>query len=330
MRIADCGIIRQQHRPRLPARGGILFRVPIPRSAMVKLCHFSDIHLTTRPLGWKVRDLFGKRATGWFNITALGRGGRFKHASSVVDVLRNDFATRGFDRLVFSGDATMLGFDSEMAAAAEALGVGDGALPPAIAVPGNHDVYVSRAELAFEAMFGPWQKGLRIENRHYPFVCKVGHIWLIGVNSARANPWPWDASGKVGEPQLQRLRELTAGLDPGPRVVVSHYPILMANRKPEPRFHRLSDWKRVRDVAAECGIGLWLHGHKHGWYVVPPGENLPFATICAGSGTQTKRWGYHEYTIEGRNLKGLRRVYDPVSGAFIDAETFDLEIPAPV
>jgi 3',5'-cyclic AMP phosphodiesterase CpdA len=296
---------------------------------MIRLCHFSDIHLTARPLGWTVRDMFGKRTTGWFNLSALGRGKRFRHAPSVVEVLRRDLAARGYDHIAFSGDATMLGFESEMFAAAEALGVNDESLPPGMAVPGNHDVYVGRAERrrAFEEAFRPWQQGRRVGESHYPFARKVGHIWLIGVNSARANVLPWDASGKVGEKQLERLRELTATLDAGPRIVVSHYPILMPGRKPEPRFHRLRDWRRVRDVAAECGVSLWLHGHKHAWYVLPAGENLPFAAICAGSGTQTKRWGYHEYAIDGWKLAGLRRVYDPAAGAFTDADTFELELP---
>jgi 3',5'-cyclic AMP phosphodiesterase CpdA len=278
-----------------------------------------------------VRDVLGKRTTGWVNIRLLGRGGRFKHAPSVTDVLRRDLATRGFDHLVFSGDATMLGFDAEMLVAATALGVGDEALPPCIAVPGNHDVYVSRAERrgAFEAAFAPWQQGRRVGEAVYPFARKVGHVWLIAVNSAKANFWMWDASGKVGESQLERLRELTASLDEGPRIVVSHYPILTKKRLPEPRFHRLRDWKRVRDMAVECGISLWLHGHRHGWYVLPAGEDLPFAAICAGSSTQTKRWGYHEYTIDGWKLAGLRRVFDRKAGAFQDTNTFELELPQP-
>jgi 3',5'-cyclic AMP phosphodiesterase CpdA len=296
---------------------------------MVRLCHFSDIHLTASPMGWSVRDLFGKRVTGWFNLNALGRGTRFKHAPSVVDVLRREFATRGYDHLAFSGDATMLGFESEMRVAAAALGVGDESLPPCIAVPGNHDVYIGRVERRrlFEASFGPWQQGRRVGDFYYPFAQKVGHVWLIGVNSARANLLPWDASGKVGKLQLDRVRELCATLDAGPRVVVSHYPILTPARKPEPRFHRLRDWRAVRDVAAECGVSLWLHGHKHTWYVLPAGENLPFAAICAGSGTQTKRWGYHEYEIDGPKLAGLRRVYDPEAAAFVDADRFELELP---
>jgi hypothetical protein len=296
---------------------------------MVKLAHFSDVHLTARRLGWTVRDVFGKRTTGWVNVNLLGRGGRFRHAESVVDVLRRDLAARGLDHIVFSGDATMLGFDTEMAAAAAALGVGDEALPPCTAVPGNHDVYVSRTERrgAFEAAFAGWQQGHRTGKAIYPFARKVGHVWLIAVNSAKSNFWMWDATGKVGEKQLARFRELCAGLDAGPRIVVSHYPILTRKRIPEPRFHRLRDWDRVRDAAAECGICLWLHGHRHSWYVLPAGEDLPFAAICAGSSTQTKKWGYHEYAIEGWKLTGLRRIFDPETAAFRDTESFELMLP---
>src|SRR5262249_25631415 len=134
---------------------------------------------------------------------------------------------------------------------------------------------------------------------------------------------------RVGKSQLARLRELAATLDDGVRVVVSHYPILMANRKPEPRFHRLRDWARGRDAAAEGRGNLWLHGHKHAWDVPPVGENLPFACVCAGSSTQTTRWGYHEYAIDGWKLSGLRRVFDQQAGAFADADVFELDLTPP-
>src|SRR3954471_8409976 len=89
----------------------------------VRLAHFSDVHLTARPLGWRVRDAFNKRTAGWVNLAVLGRGARFRHADDVAAALRRDFASRGFDQLVFSGDATALGFPTEMAEAARRLGV---------------------------------------------------------------------------------------------------------------------------------------------------------------------------------------------------------------
>ena len=297
----------------------------------IRLSHFSDVHLTSRPLGFRPRDLFGKRTTGWINVALLGRGNRFKHADTVVDALRREFRERPCDQLIFSGDATTMAFDNEMMAAATRLGVGDESLPPCIAVPGNHDLYTYGAarERAFERAFAPWQQGERVDEQHvYPFARKVGHLWLIALNSSTPNLIPIDASGKVGEPQLERFRELVSKLDPGPRIVVSHYPILTKDRKPEAKWHRLRDWRRVRDVAAQCGVSLWLHGHKHAWYVLPAGENQPFPSICVGSSAQTDRWGYDEYTIDGWQVHGLRRVYDSQSGRFKDDATFELAMPA--
>jgi hypothetical protein len=201
-----------------------------------------------------------------------------------------------------------------------------------IAVPGNHDLYTVRVfhTQSFEKAFAPWQTGERVDDHTYPFARKVGHVWLIALNSAAPNFWPWDASGKVGAVQLERLRRLAVKLDPGPRVVVSHYPLLTRHRKPEARWHRLKDWRHARDVAAECGVSLWLHGHKHLWYVLEAGEHQPFHSICVGSSAQTNRWGYHEYEIDGWKLSGVRRVYDPAAGAFVPRETFELELPQPL
>ena len=50
----------------------------------IRLAHFSDVHLTTRPLGWALRDLRSKRVSGWFNLRALGRGKHFRYAEQVV------------------------------------------------------------------------------------------------------------------------------------------------------------------------------------------------------------------------------------------------------
>jgi len=249
-----------------------------------------------------------------------------------MDLLRTEFRDRRFDRLVFSGDATTMAFESEVAAAAARIGVGDDTLPPGLAVPGNHDLYTFGAVRrgAFDSAFRPWLEGERTNPNHtYPFAQRVGHAWLIGLNSARANLFPWDATGKVGAAQLERLRSLLAKLDPGPRIVVSHYPIFTRGRRPEPRWHRLIDWRATRDLAAACGVSLWLHGHKHAWYTLEPGPDLPFASIDVGSSTQENLWGYHEYEIDGWSLRGLRRTFDLKTSRFADASTFSMELPRP-
>lgn len=296
---------------------------------MIRLAHFSDVHLTAQSLGWRVRDLFGKRASGWVNVRVLGRGHRFQHANAVVGALLREFHERPLDHLIFSGDATTMAFETEMTEAAHRLGVWDATLPPCVAVPGNHDLYTygSARRRVFEFAFSAWQKGERADPDHtYPFATKVGHVWLIALNSATANFWPWDATGRVGSAQLERLQVLCDRLGPGPRIVVSHYPLLTRERKPEARWHRLKDWKRTRDMAAKCGVQLWLHGHKHAWYILPAGDHQPFHSVCVGSSAQTKLWGYHEYTIDGKEWRGLRRVYDPGTDRFTDRQTFALEL----
>jgi hypothetical protein len=100
----------------------------------------------------------------------------------------------------------------------------------------------------------------------------------------------------------------------------------MEGHKQESRWHRLHDWARVRDTATACGVNLWLHGHRHRWYWLPRAANLPFATICVGSSTQTGRWGYHDYTIDGTQFVAQRRVYEPATRAFRDTEAFTLSL----
>src|SRR5829696_7821742 len=138
-------------------------------TAGVRLAHFSDIHLTTRPLGWALRDLRSKKLSGWFHLRALGRGRQFRLAHEVARALVNEFRERKPDRLVFSGDATALGFAIEVSHAAKCLHVGADDQPPGLAVPGNHDYYTraSVRSAAFERDFAPWQTGERVDAQIY-------------------------------------------------------------------------------------------------------------------------------------------------------------------
>ncbi len=305
-----------------------------PELAPVRLAHFSDVHITTRPLGWRRRDWFSKRVTGYINLRWLGRRYRFRRAEEVLAALVADLRSRRPDHVVFSGDATNLGFEAEFARAAHLLGVqGDDRLP-GLAVPGNHDYY-TRAIVAagvFERHFAPWQTGERVDGERYPFAQRVGPLWLVAVNSCVPNRWSWDASGRVGAAQLGRLKELLKRLGPGLRILVTHYPVCKASGKREERAHGLRDLGKLIDVAREGGISLWLHGHRHGPYYHqrPPEDAFPladFPVICAGSATQNKRWSYGEYTIAGRRLTGVRRVWDLEEARFRDAFEFELTLP---
>jgi 3',5'-cyclic AMP phosphodiesterase CpdA len=292
----------------------------------VRIAHISDVHLTAKPLGWHPRDFLSKRVTGWMNVRLFGRGRRFRFAPRIVAALRREWPTRNLDALVFSGDATSMGFEAEFAAASHALGVDDSTLPPAVAVPGNHDYYTIHATKYryFEKYFAPWLTGLRLTTDEYPFARQIGPIWLIAANSSTVNRWNWDASGAIGADQLERLRQLCQYLPPGPRVLVTHYPLRTAQGQIEPRIHRLRDHAAALAWAQEAGIDLWLHGHIHRAFILRPTPAIPFAVVCAGSTTQQPRWGYNEYTIESDRLLITRRIYLPEKDCFEDAEFHEL------
>jgi 3',5'-cyclic AMP phosphodiesterase CpdA len=291
---------------------------------MLRLAHLSDIHVTAPSCRWRPGDWFNKRMSAWLNLRLLGRGLRFTHTDAILTALRADLREQRVDHIIFSGDATALGFAEETARAAQLLGVGDVNALPGLAVPGNHD-YTTLADLhggQFEKHFAPWQHGERVDAATYPFAQRVGPLWLVGVNSATPNVLPWDATGGVGAEQLARLETLLARLDDGSRILVTHYPVRLADGRRENFTHKLRDLDALVDVAKRHRVGLWLHGHRHHPYEHVADAEAPFAHICAGSATQRGAWSYRIYSIDGPHLTATRRDYDPVSGRFIDAARF--------
>jgi 3',5'-cyclic AMP phosphodiesterase CpdA len=292
-----------------------------------RIAHFSDIHLTARPLRLAALDWFGKRATGWLNAR-VGRGKLFLDATDVATVMAADIRARGYDHVVFTGDATTLGLNMEFEEVRRVLHPEAG-WPPALAVPGNHDYYTRRAVRAgaFERVFAEWQQGERIHGQTYPFAQRAGPLWLIAVNSAAPTLAFWDSRGRVGSDQLERVAELLRRLPPGPRVMVTHYPLCLADGAPERRWRRLRDAERLLQIASAAGVRLWLHGHRHASYYRPGDQWIPFPVVCPGSATQADKWSYNEYAFAEHQMHGRRRIWSPAAGGFIDGDEFSLQFP---
>jgi 3',5'-cyclic AMP phosphodiesterase CpdA len=285
---------------------------------MVTLLHFSDVHLTVPRLGWRRRDWFSKKMLGWMNVKMLGRGRRFKHSCRVATEMIAQAMQAKYDGWLFTGDATKLAFGPEFQQAAHILGVGKTDSPPVIAVPGNHDYYTRRdaGSGMFEQAFGPWLEGERVDEHRYPYARKIGHVWIIVLNTSNPHGWNATASAVAGEDQLARLTTLCQRLDPGPRILSTHYPLRDGRGKVERRSHRLLDHKACLEAATACGIGLWIHGHIHKPFVLPASAVIPFPLVCVGSATQTKRWSHNIYEIDGYELKMTRRTWNPQRSDF--------------
>jgi 3',5'-cyclic AMP phosphodiesterase CpdA len=301
---------------------------------MVRFVHYSDVHISQRGLRWRTRDLLSKKAFGWVNVNLLGRGYRFRHARQIAEAMVQEIATSTVDAALFSGDATKLAFESEFKLAAEVLRADDATMPPLVAVPGNHDYYTKRdvRRGLFEKYFGSCLSGLRIDDHCYPYARKFGHVWIIALNSSNPTRLNTTARGKVGYEQLQRLKQLCAQLDPGPRVILTHYPLLAHDRSVVSAQRRLSDFRNAMKAAQDCQISLWIHGHQHKPYILTPGEDLPFTTICVGSATQTRRWSHNLYEIIDSRLSLTRRSWNPLLACFETSLTaeFDLTVPVSV
>jgi 3',5'-cyclic AMP phosphodiesterase CpdA len=292
---------------------------------MLRLAHLSDIHITASSLEWKRQDWFNKRYTSWFNYRWLGRRNRFLQADQVMTALMKDVHERQVDHVIFSGDATALGFESEFSRAAEFLEVSK---RPGLAIPGNHDYCTPFAAFSglFERHFAPWQIGQRLDEAIYPFAQRVGPAWLLGVNSSTGNVWPWDAGGKVGADQLDRLRRLLAQLEPGPRILITHFPLCLANGQPERRGHGLRDVGQLVQIAEWGGVQLWLHGHRHEPYIILKPPMATFPVICAGSATQTNLWSYFEYLLTSEQIQVKRRFFDALGNRFQEGENVTIPL----
>ena len=278
-------------------------------------------------MGWHAGDFFTKRLPGWINLRWLGRERRFCQGEQILNCFKAELKANRPDCLIFSGDATGLGFESELTRAVNLLGSEPNA-PPQLAVPGNHDYYTPAVEASgvFEKRFESWQKGEKVDEAIYPFAQRVGPIWLVAVNSCKGNRWFWDATGRVDDPQLERLRLLLRKLSSGPRILVTHYPIARANGEPERPDHCLLNLQELISVAREGGVCLWLHGHQHVAYLLQDPAFVPIPTICAGSLTQTGKWSYYEYTVEQDRLRAQRRTYSVEGKCFQSGEAVELRL----
>jgi hypothetical protein len=99
----------------------------------------------------------------------------------------------------------------------------------------------------------------------------------------------------------------------------------LADGQPETPWHGLRDCAETVRVAADGGVSLWLHGHRHGAYHRPPSATCPFPTVCAGSAAQLGRASYMEYEVKGKHVLARRRVLDFAKRRFCDGESFGIE-----
>ena len=249
---------------------------------MITLAHISDIHLSPLPpVG--LRDLLGKRITGYLNWK-LKRHDELN--SETLASLVAHLQAQQADFTAVTGDLVNLALRFEIDRAGDwlrALGSAD-----KVAVcPGNHDAYVPGALECAQQVWGDHMRGETLDDAAFPFLRRVGELAVISCSSAVPTR-PFLAIGRFEEKQAGRLGRILKVMGEAGcfRAVMIHHP---PNAELQHPSFGLKGHKLFREVIAEHGAELILHGHTHRSSIHSiPGKDheVPVVGVAAASAAQ--------------------------------------------
>lgn len=277
---------------------------------MIRILHFSDVHVQdsfgTMPMG----ELIGKRLLAAGNLW-LKRGRLFRDAQQKLGALVRLAHAERVDLALCTGDYTAVGSEAEYAKARTAIEPLTRLPLGLCTVPGNHDLYLADTlrEARFERHFGDLTRGEwpdAVADGAFPFVRLVGEgLAVVGVNSAKPNPNPFSSSGLVSASQLAALERILGDDRLRGRwvLVMTHYGILRRDGKPDSAHHGLENAAAFLRLLARPGV-LLVHGHIHHRFHHRPNAEQPWL-FCAGSATQRDREGLWLYELEGHHLRAI-------------------------
>ena len=294
---------------------------------MTTLAHITDLHLS---LHGRLRrgELAGKRA---FSALNWARKRRRTHQVEVAEALADDLVAHQPDHVAVTGDTVNFGLAREFEAGAawmDRLGA-----PNDVSfVPGNHEAILKGVEAKRDAAFARFATG-DDGVADYPWVRRRGEIALIGVSTSVSTP-PFYAQGQVGAGQLAKLAEALKAAEGMCRVILIHHP---PSGPCKPR-KRLLDAEAFRDVVAEHGAELVLHGHNHkallSWIDTKCGRTpvvgAPSASIGHGWRDHPAEWRLFEVDKGANGFEiVMRRRRITGSNEVEDYGQFRLTLPQP-
>ena len=296
---------------------------------MIRVLHFSDVHVQESVLTIPPGELLGKRALAMGNLW-LTRGRLFKESVPKLHALGRFAKQAQVDFTLCSGDYTAVGTEAEYKSVRAAIESLTHAPMGFCTVPGNHDLYLADTlrHTRFERHFGAFTVSDWPEytaGGPYPYVRLVSdRLAIVGINSAKPNPSPFTSSGYIEPAQLAALERMLE--DPrllGRQVVVmTHYAILRRDGTPDSLHHGLDNAAELVRICARPRVMI-AHGHIHGRYAHPAVAGRPWI-FCAGSTTQREREGFWLYEFEAERMLAIPGSY--YGGAYSVARSEALEV----
>jgi 3',5'-cyclic AMP phosphodiesterase CpdA len=262
----------------------------------------SDLHLplTGRP---PLGQLLSKRGLSWLSWVKKRRK---LHRPEVLAALMADVEAANPDHLLVCGDLTNLALPEEFVRARDWLKA-HGRSDTLTVVPGNHDALVP---VGWGEGIGQWadwmtpDPGANAPRDPFPFLRVRGPAAIVGASTAVPTAIGL-ATGRLGPAQLDALRAQllslrTSGLF---RILALHHPITpgaVSKRK------QLTDQAALREVLAETGAELVVHGHAHEASLNSvPGPDEPIPVVGVGSASQIH--GEHHHQAAGWRLFRISR-----------------------
>jgi 3',5'-cyclic AMP phosphodiesterase CpdA len=294
----------------------------------LRVAHISDIHISTFD-GARWRDFLNKRVLGGLNLLLHRREYTGGKADELLSSLERDVSAQKPDLVLFTGDVTSLSLPQEFEKARTFVNLlGDPSR--VVLLPGNHDCYTYEAQKSqrFETVFEDY---VGKSEEAFPYVRRFGEkLAIVALSSAVATPPPL-ATGRLGQGQRDRLKELLKGLSQEGRFVVlaMHHPPDKRFQKSGGRMRHMEDWRDLLKLAADANVPMIAHGHEHrGWQhkVQDPKSGWSCQVFDAGSGTalssNPERCArYNVYTFDDKNpglLEARARVYNAEQKCFVD------------
>jgi 3',5'-cyclic AMP phosphodiesterase CpdA len=299
---------------------------------VIRVLHFSDVHVHESVFAVPALELVGKRALAVANLW-LSRGRLFKESVPKLDALARFARAEQVDFSLCTGDYTAIGSEAEYASARGAVDELTRVPLGFCTVPGNHDLYVGdtlrdhRFERHFGAFTGSDWPESAVPGEPYPYVRLLGEsLAVVGVNSSKPNPSPFTSAGFVPPAQLEALSRVLD--DPrltGRQVIVmTHYGILRRDGTPDSEHHGLRNADALVAVCARPRVMI-AHGHIHGRYCHPPSEGRPWM-FCSGSATHRDREGLWVYEFEADRMLAIPGSYQGGEYTLAHAEAVEVRL----
>lgn len=285
---------------------------------MLRLAHFSDLHVTVSPAREPAGQLLGKRLVGSINHYLGGRRRHFARAEHRIARLLEDVDAQGVAHALCTGDLTGMSYEPEFRACAALFGDRPGRPERCTILPGNHDRYTRQA--ARERRFEHWFGSDHGVGGPYPLRKRLAPgVTLVALDVA-CPTWLFASYGICGDRQLRALEDILS--DPALRgdfvVLALHHGPLVAAGRPPSRLSGIIDGPALLRVIdrPEARLDAVVHGHIHDAFWV----RRPRPILCAGSATDLSRTcGYNVYEIdpERRALFLERRVWSAKADRFV-------------